>query len=80
MAIRHDPTVLPPVVLMCIIPYFVSVFSAGIDHSDVLVELPVTIRNSRLINSLLCELDVRDTEPYKIDLMGLSARLGTQCV
>ena len=46
----------------------------GIDHTDVLVELPVTIRNSRLINCLLCELMARDTKPDKMEYLGLSAR------
>ncbi len=46
----------------------------GIDHTDVLVELPVTIRNSRLLNCLLCELGTRDTQPDKMEYLGLSAR------
>ncbi len=51
-----------------------SVLARGIDHTDVLVELPITLRNSRLINCLLCELDSKDTKPDKMAYMGLSAR------
>jgi hypothetical protein len=46
----------------------------GIDHTDVLRELPVTIKNSRLLNCLLCELGMRDTQPDKMEYLGLSAR------
>lgn len=52
-----------------------SVLTAGIDHSDLLVELPITIRNSRLMNSLMCELDTKNKEPDKMQFLGLSARL-----
>ena len=51
-----------------------SVLTVGIDHTDVLIELPVTIRNSRLIDCLLCELGARNTQPDKMEYMGLSAR------
>ncbi|XP_064383314.1 eukaryotic translation initiation factor 3 subunit H-like [Halichondria panicea] len=50
-----------------------SVQKAGLDHKDMLKELPVTIRNSRLMNALLCELDTRDTQPKKMDFLGLSS-------
>ena len=53
---------------------FLSVQKAGLDHKDMLKELPVTIRNSRLMNALLCELDTRDTQPKKMDFLGLSSR------
>ena len=50
-----------------------SVQLAGIGHSDVLKELTVTIRNSRLINTLLCELDTQNTATEKMDFLALSA-------
>ncbi len=53
---------------------FVSVQRSGLQHGDLLKELPVTIRNSRLMNALLCELDAKDTQPKKMDLLGLSSR------
>jgi len=61
-------------------PSLFSVAEAGIDHKDILVELPVTLRNSRLVNSLLCELDVRDTKPDGFDFLGLSARCVCVCM
>ena len=54
--------------------FFLSVQKSGIDHSDLLKELPVTIRNSRLMNALLCELEARDTQPKRMDFLGLSSR------
>ncbi len=51
-----------------------SVQRSGLQHGDLLKELPVTIKNSRLMNALLCELDTRDTQPKKMNLLGLSSR------
>ena len=68
--VQHSPPCLSPG----------SVAEAGIDHKDILVELPVTLRNSRLVNALLCELDVRDTKPDRSDFLGLSARCVCVCV
>ena len=53
-----------------------SVSAARMDHNDILMELPVTMRNSRLVKSLLSELDARNTKPDRMDFLGLSARLG----
>ena len=61
------------VVFFCFFLYC-SVAEAKIDHKDILIELPVTLRNSRLVNSLLCELDTRDTKPDCTHFLGLSAR------
>ena len=51
-----------------------SVLAMGIDHTDILVELPVSIKNSRLLNCLLCELTAKDKQPDKMEYLGLSAR------
>ena len=60
--------------------FFPSVQRSGVGHKDVLKELPVTIRNSRLVNALLCELDTRNTEPKRMDFLGLSTRWGGMLV
>ena len=53
---------------------FHSVQMAKIGHGDILKELSVTIRNSRLVNALLCELDARNSEPENTDFLKLSSR------
>lgn len=62
------------IILMCVILCCISVVRAGIGHKDVLKELPIVIRNSRLVNALLCELEIRDVEPKRMDFLGLSSR------
>lgn len=59
--------------LLCIICQY-SVQKSGINHSNVLIELPVKLKNSRLVSSLLCELDSKNKDPSKMDFLGLSAR------
>lgn len=50
-----------------------SVLDAEMTHSKLLVELPVTLRISRLENALLCELDAQDVGSEKMEFLGLSA-------
>jgi len=63
---------------LLLIPHFThththSVQKASIGHNQVLKELPVTIRNSRLDAALLCELERQTNTPEKMDFLGLSS-------
>ena len=50
-----------------------SVLDAGMTHSKLLVEIPVTLKPSRLENALLCELDAQDNMgSEKMEFLGLS--------
>lgn len=50
-----------------------SVLDVGMTHSNLLIELPVTLKTSRLENALLCELDSLDSGSEKMEFLGLSA-------
>lgn len=50
-----------------------SVQQTGMGYSKILKELPVTVRNSKLMNSLLCELEMQSSTTPKPDFLGLSA-------
>ena len=56
-----------------IIPVSCSVLGAGMTHSKLLIEIPVTLKASRLENALLCELDAQDMGSEKMEFLGLSA-------
>lgn len=49
-----------------------SVLGAGMTHSKLLIEIPVTLKTSRLENALLCELDAQDMGSEKMEFLGLS--------
>ena len=51
-----------------------SVQKAKVVHSGLLKELPVSIRSSRLVNALLCELESSEPSHASEDYLGLSAR------
>ena len=53
---------------------FYSVQQAGILHNEILVEMPVTVRISRLAALVLCELGKESEASPQNMLLGLSAR------
>lgn len=48
-----------------------SVKAAGISFENMFMEIPVLIKNSHLVNSLLCEMDDKFSEDCKFDYLDL---------
>ena len=51
-----------------------SIKAAGISFEKMFKEIPVQIKNSHLVNSLLCELDDPLTEQQRFDYLDLGTR------
>ena len=47
---------------------------AGLSYESMFEEVPVTIRNSHLVNSLLCEVEDSATSENKYNFLDLSTR------
>ena len=53
---------------------FFSVLESNLKHSEMFEELPVVLRNSPLVNALMCEMDSFGVPPPKMDLFNLSMK------
>jgi len=53
-----------------------GVKAAGMSFEKMFTEIPVTIKNSHLVNSLLCELDEPLTQQQSFDYLDLGTRYG----
>lgn len=51
-----------------------AVKAAGMSFEKMFIEIPVHIRNSHLVNSMLCELDDSLTDQQSFDYLDLGTR------
>ena len=51
---------------------FCSLNKVGMKHDEMFEEIPLVIKNSNLVNTLLCKLDENLTEPEHNDFLSLA--------
>ena len=51
---------------------FCSLSKTGMKHDEMFEEIPLVIRNSNLVNTLLCKLDESLTDPEQNDFLSLA--------